>query len=367
MKLGQIRRLRRSSSKYKTEGSLAAWEHPSGSRVDAVTHSCFSTMTGNLIYGFFSTLVGIALVSGHHVEVIQHDRLMGYGYGQEPASWCYTYLSYYLAPLETPPYGYPLPGGVVTTITSIVQVPTLVPTLVPIFPTPLLTTPLSVLPSPSTAPPPSTSSPGPAPSPFPGPVEIILAIVPAVSGRMLEKRTAAKRDLGGFISDDVGSPNPKDCRSATVYRLDSGRLQISSRLTFSIFADAGTSFTEFHARESLNAGANIVATTFVNDNSILRWRNASFSGGEAGFCQVPATGQLMRGWQYHYHSKPATKHHFDRKFCRFHPECWAVFELAFNVLVPTFFWWFHPECRAIFGPAFDAFGRAFDLVRPAYT
>lgn len=224
--------------------------------------------------------------------VVQHDRLMGYGYGQEPASWCYTYLSYYLAPLETPPYGYPLPGGVVTTITSIVQVPTLVPTLVPIFPTPLLTTPLPVLPSPSLATPPSTSGPGPAPSPFPGPVEIILAIVPAVSGRMLEKRTAAKRDLGGFISDDVGSPNPKDCRSATVYRLDSGRLQISSRLTFSIFADAGTSFTEFRARESLNAGANIVATTFLNDNSILRWRNASFSGGEAGFCQVPTTGQV---------------------------------------------------------------------------
>ncbi|KAK7740286.1 hypothetical protein SLS63_001488 [Diaporthe eres] len=283
-------------------------------------------MKGNLIYGFFSTLVGVALVSGHHLE-------------------------------ETPPYGYPLPGGVVTTITSIVQVPTLVPTLVPIFPTPLLTTPLSVLPSPSLATPPSTSGPGPAPSPFPGPVEIILAIVPAVSGRMLEKRTAAKRDLGGFISDDAGSPNPKDCRSATVYRLDSGRLQISSRLTFSIFADAGTSFTEFRARESLNVGANIVATTFLNDNSILRWRNASFSGGEAGFCQVPATGQvqLMRGWQYHYHSKPATKHHFDRKFCRFHPECWAVFELAFDVRFPAFFRRFHPEYWAIFGPAYDAF------------
>lgn len=216
---------------------------------------------------------------------VQHDRFMGYG--QEPASWCYTYLSYYLAPLETPPYGYPGPGGVVTTITSIVQLPTLAPT----FPPPVLTTALSVLPSPSFAPPPFTSGPSPAPSPVPGPVEILLAINPTVSGRMLEKRTAAKRDLGGFISDG-GSPNPKDCRSATTYRLDSGRLQISSRLTFSIFADAGTSFTEFRARESLNAGANIVATTFFNDNSILRWRNASFSGGEAGFCQVAATGQV---------------------------------------------------------------------------
>lgn len=216
-------------------------------------------------------------------SAVQHERRMGYG--EEPASWCYTYLSYYLAPLETPPYGYPLPGGVVTTITSIVQLPTLAPT----FPTPLLTTPLSVLPSP--APLTSTSGLIPAPSPFPGPVEIILAIVPTVSGRMLEKRTAAKRDLGGFISDS-DSPNPKECSSATVYRLDSGRLQINSRLTLSIFADAGTSFTEFRARESLNAAANIVATTFFNDNSVLRWRNASFSGGEAGFCQVAATGQV---------------------------------------------------------------------------
>lgn len=168
-----------------------------------------------------------------------------------------------------------------TTITSIVQQTS----LVPIFPTPILTTVPSGLPSLSPVLPTSASGLGPVPSPLPGPVEIILAIVPTVAGRML------KRDLGGFISD-VGSPNPKDCRSATVYTLDSGRLLVASRPTFSIFADAGTSFTEFRSRESLTAGANIVDTTFLNDNGVLRWRNALFSGGEAGFCQVAATGQV---------------------------------------------------------------------------
>lgn len=174
-----------------------------------------------------------------------------------------------------------------TTITSIVQQPTLFPT----FPTPVLTTPLSGLPSLSPAPPLSVSTPSPVPSPLPGPVNIILAIAPAVSTRMLEKRPGWKRDLGGFISDGA-SPNPKDCTSATVYRLDSGRLQVSSNPSLSVFADAGTSFTEFRTRQSLNAGAGIVTTTFSNDNSVLRWQNASFSGGQAGFCQVAATGQV---------------------------------------------------------------------------
>lgn len=62
------RRLWRSSSNYKTEGSLAAWEHRSDSRVDPITLICSSTMTGKLIYALFSTLAGVALVNGHHLE-----------------------------------------------------------------------------------------------------------------------------------------------------------------------------------------------------------------------------------------------------------------------------------------------------------
>ncbi|KAH8778615.1 hypothetical protein F5883DRAFT_710502 [Diaporthe sp. PMI_573] len=218
-------------------------------------------MTGNMILALFSALAGAALASGHDLGVVELDRrLYGYEPEPEPASWCFTYYSYYLAPLETP---YPLPGP-----------------------------------------------------PVPGPLEIILAIIPTVFGRSLGEQRLGKRDLGGFISD-VGSPNPKDCRSATIYRLDSARLQLSSRASASIFADAGTSFTEFRSHGSLNAGANVVATTFLDDNSVLRWRNASFSGGEAGFCQVPATRQVqpMRGWQYHV----------DLNCRQFYTESWASF------------------------------------------
>ncbi|KAJ0124826.1 hypothetical protein J7T55_006169 [Diaporthe amygdali] len=236
-----------------------------------------SRATGNLMIAFFSALAGTALVSGHHLGLVQHDIRQ---LAPEPASYCFTYFSCYLAAVNTPQLPYPLPGGVVTTITSIVSVPTLVPTFITPLPTTSLSSSLT-----------STSITTPGPSPLPGPADIILAIIPGIVGRALEKRTPVKRDAGGFISD-TGDPNPQDCKAATVYRLDSGTLRESASLTFSIFADVGTGFAEFRSRDSTNAGANIIATTFSNDNSILRWLNPAFSGGEAGFCQVAATGQV---------------------------------------------------------------------------
>ncbi|KAL1884071.1 hypothetical protein Daus18300_000180 [Diaporthe australafricana] len=259
-------------------------------------------MTANVLIALFSALAGPALVSGNHLAAVKHDLLAMAN--PEPASWCFTYYSCYLAAQETPQLPYPLPGGVVTTITSIVSVPT----LVPIFPTPLLTTSLSGLPSS-----PSPTTPGPLPTVLPGPVDIIIAIIPRVTGPFLEKRTLAKRDIGGFISD-VGSPNPKDCTSATTFRLDSGQLGVTARPGFSIYADVGVSFNEFRSREVVNAGAGVVTTTFAQGfDSILSFSNASFAGGEAGFCQVAATGQV-----------PSSRFNLDHKRRN-------IFELAFLI------------------------------------
>ncbi|KAJ4425204.1 hypothetical protein N0V82_000013 [Gnomoniopsis sp. IMI 355080] len=136
-----------------------------------------------------------------------------------------------------------------------------------------------------------TSSALPTPTP-PGFVPIILGIETlAVAKRDLEKRVG----LGGFVSDNPANPNPSDCSAATIFELQIGG-GVLLDLALPLFTEAGDPFAEFRSTGAPPADA--ISTTFNGvDGGVLSWANTAFFGGEAAFCQVPATGQVYSTFQ----------------------------------------------------------------------
>ncbi|RTE83586.1 hypothetical protein BHE90_001838 [Fusarium euwallaceae] len=222
-----------------------------------------------------------------------------------PASWCITYLSTYLAPVPTKP------AGQASSDTATDRV---VPSLLP----PISRNPPSVvlpgassteeqqLPDSSiTSVPLSSVTSGPLPSvssgtllptdvvssdpvatatagPNPGGRSIIFQVVPSTDP---EKRDLSKRALGGYVASG-GTVNPDVCTDADTFTLTSGQLLDND---IPIYYD-GEEFKLFGGQRPPPDDA--ITTTFENVGGSLRWVNPSLPNGQAGFCQVAASGQV---------------------------------------------------------------------------
>lgn len=130
-----------------------------------------------------------------------------------------------------------------------------------------------------------------APSASPSSSIAFFPIVLGVVTNNPQKRDLEKRvGLGGFVSDNEADPNPSSCLAGTIFYLQVGG---------GLLLDAGqplyflTGFL-FEKFKSVGAPPQGAITTFFNIDAsgFLSWTNQAFLNGAAGFCQVPATGQV---------------------------------------------------------------------------
>ncbi|RYP66941.1 hypothetical protein DL771_007515 [Monosporascus sp. 5C6A] len=129
----------------------------------------------------------------------------------------------------------------------------------------------------------STGPSGPTVIPTSGPAgPIVLGIVGGPNANNTKRGLAARQASGSFIGG-AGPINPDSCAEATKFELVDEEL-ISGGQAVSV--DPGLSFTEFEVSStgSISTVLGVVAGTLV-------WANDAFSGGQAGFCQVPS-GQV---------------------------------------------------------------------------
>ncbi|RYP18982.1 hypothetical protein DL767_009730 [Monosporascus sp. MG133] len=129
----------------------------------------------------------------------------------------------------------------------------------------------------------STSPSGPTVSPTSGPEgPIVLGIMGGPNANDRKRGLAARQASGGFVGG-AGPINPETCADATVFEFVDGELISGGQ---AVRVDPGLSFTEFEVSPtgSISTFFGVVAGTLV-------WANDAFSGGRAGFCQVPS-GQV---------------------------------------------------------------------------
>ncbi|KAI9147446.1 peptidase s8 and s53 subtilisin kexin sedolisin [Paramyrothecium foliicola] len=118
--------------------------------------------------------------------------------------------------------------------------------------------------------------------------KVILTIVPV---RLLQggsKRGVSKRALGGFVGGGI-VPNPIGCDEAAVFVLISGQLSLDQ---VPIFYERGESFKAFPGSRTNTPTSEAVTTSFTITDGQVHFRNSALPGGEAGFCQVPESGQV---------------------------------------------------------------------------
>ncbi|RSL44930.1 hypothetical protein CEP54_014483 [Fusarium duplospermum] len=214
-----------------------------------------------------------------------------------PASWCVTYLSTYLAPVSTKAAG-PASSGTTTGRVG----PSLLPPISRNPPSVVLPETSSTegqqlpdssvtsaqLPSISSgtllptdvasSDPVSTATAGPNP----GGRSIIFQVVPSTDP---EKQDLSKRALGGYVGSGA-AVNPDVCTDADTFSLTSGQLLDNG---IPIYYD-GEEFKLFGGQGPPPDDA--ISTTFQNIGGSLRWVNPSLPNGQAGFCQVAASGQV---------------------------------------------------------------------------
>ncbi|EWZ30950.1 uncharacterized protein FOBCDRAFT_192144 [Fusarium oxysporum Fo47] len=170
---------------------------------------------------------------------------------QDPATWCVTYLSTYLAPVSIAT-DLPRPAANTTDVglisTSTAQDPDLT----------------------------SSAASGASTSAMLEPIgqRIILLVSPSGGN--------TKRDLGGFVGDG----NPDICTFAAVFTLGNGRL-FESGVPVSYL---GNGYQKLQASSS--SSDNAISTTFSSEGGLLRFQNPSLPNGGASFCQTPADGQV---------------------------------------------------------------------------
>ncbi|RYO99862.1 hypothetical protein DL764_006684 [Monosporascus ibericus] len=124
---------------------------------------------------------------------------------------------------------------------------------------------------------------GPTVSPTSGPEgPIVLGIVGGPNANNTKRDLAARQASGSFIGG-AGPINPESCAAATVFELVDGELISGGQ---AVRVDPGLSFTEFQVSPT-----GSISTFFGVAAGALVWVNDAFSGGQAGFCQVPS-GQV---------------------------------------------------------------------------
>lgn len=79
----------------------------------------------------------------------------------------------------------------------------------------------------------------------------------------------------------------QSCAQAAQFQLGGGTLSYNSQ---NIWTAAGLEYAAFQAQGS--PPVNSISTTFENVGGVLHWYNDTFTGGEATFCQVAASGQV---------------------------------------------------------------------------
>jgi hypothetical protein len=92
-----------------------------------------------------------------------------------------------------------------------------------------------------------------------------------------QNETAELDELNGFFSNDT-IDHPDACSSAVVFRLSGGRLEDDNGF---LGVDPGVDYINL-----VGERGGLITRTFDIENEILTWRNESFSGGRAGFCQT---------------------------------------------------------------------------------
>lgn len=93
-----------------------------------------------------------------------------------------------------------------------------------------------------------------------------------------DRRRQAVDGGGGFVGG-AGPVNPASCGDATRFHLTDGQLLSGGE---PVAVDPGV------ASMPLRVGTGgSISTTFSVAGGVLSWTNASFSGGQAGFCQMP--------------------------------------------------------------------------------
>ncbi|ENH64907.1 hypothetical protein FOC1_g10005676 [Fusarium oxysporum f. sp. cubense race 1] len=196
-------------------------------------------------FGAFALLSGI--VSG---AAAVDARDVQYA-DQDPATWCVTYLSTYLAPVSIAT-DLPRPAENTTDVglisTSTAQDPDLASSAASSASTSAMLEPIGQ--------------------------RIILLVSPSGGN--------TKRDLGGFVGDG----NPDICTFAAVFTLGNGRL-FESGVPVSYL---GNGYQKLQALYS--SGDNAISTTFSSEGGLLRFQNPSLPNGGASFCQTPADGQV---------------------------------------------------------------------------
>ncbi|KAK7750440.1 hypothetical protein SLS62_007629 [Diatrype stigma] len=130
----------------------------------------------------------------------------------------------------------------------------------------------------------STTASGTAP-PVPGETTVVGEIFLAVFLTSIAPNatTLTKRQGGAGFVGGAGPVNPTSCTDATVFTLVDGVLGVGGE---AISTDPGVAFMAFAV------GDGSISVTFTVVDGVLYWYNAAFVGGVAGFCQVPASGQV---------------------------------------------------------------------------
>jgi len=223
----------------------------------------------------------------------------------EPATYCITYESTYLAPIsigansseaESTPTGEPgfIPSDsaslplfestqdTLTTGTPLnAEEPAVVTDTLPVdTDQPTLTT---IAPEETEEPSLPTESTATQPVFEPTGQRVIFLVTPA--GEL------TKRDVGGF----VGNGNPDVCTFANVYTLGQGQLFVGN-------VPVSYSGEEFQTLESASAPLEgAITRTFSSDGGVLSFANRGLPGGRASFCQTPLDGQVY----ITYRSRPS--------------------------------------------------------------
>ncbi|RYP84711.1 hypothetical protein DL770_005163 [Monosporascus sp. CRB-9-2] len=124
---------------------------------------------------------------------------------------------------------------------------------------------------------------GPTVSPTSGPEgPVILGIVGGPNANNRKRGLAARQVSGGFVGG-AGPINPESCADATAFEFVDGELISGGQ---AVRVDPGLSFREFEVSPT-----GSISTFFGVAAGTLVWANDAFSGGQAGFCQVPS-GQV---------------------------------------------------------------------------
>lgn len=206
-----------------------------------------------------------------------------------PASWCFTYLSDIIVPVTPLPLVPNPPISLPPGLSSVTQLPPGLSSLsgpAPISNPPFLTSSL-VLPTTVLT---TTVSVSPTPS-APIVQEIIFFIEPAAPAT--RKRHVEPRAVRGFLNSAV-SGSVATCDRATVFALAQGQLSVRGSVSGSVGGSVGGSPISYFPGDNYKklgspgvSAAGGVSTTFSAGltGGILEFRNSSLPGGRANFCQ----------------------------------------------------------------------------------